>query len=323
MVDYAYAGDLQGNLWRFDLIETGAAEGVAGDPFARTSVTTINSDFKIAYGGNPLFTARDADTLTAKRQAITIQPSLVRHPSGYGYLVLLGTGKYFENSDANVNNSRAMTLYGVWDRKTKRQATTTSTARATDRTNLGAQQFTSQINSALIGDEDQSAVNDIKLLSQNQIEWYNDGATDLVADTSVKRWGWKLNLAVSNNLTGEMIVNNMAARGQTLFVTSLTPNQDPCKAGAETWLYAISAYTGGRTKYNVLDLNNDKIVNSKDTYNKTDVVSGVRFPAIGGFTLAPGNKVYGSDGANDPGTVGDDPNTTGRQSWHIVPEEYQ
>ncbi|WP_154067092.1 pilus assembly protein [Pseudomonas sp. CC6-YY-74] len=325
LVDYAYAGDLQGNLWRFDLIKAGAAEGIAGDPFARSSVTTnINSDFKIAYGGNPLFTARDADPITAKRQAITIQPSLVRHPSGYGYLVLIGTGKYFENSDANVDTSRAMTLYGVWDRKTKRQATIAGTARATDRTKLGAQQFTSQDDSAEFANEDQIEVNAIRLLSQNQIKWYKDTATDLVDDTSVDRWGWKLNLAVNNSLTGEMIVNNMAARGQTLFVTSLTPNQDPCKAGADTWLYGISAYTGGRTKYNVLDLNNDQIVNSKDTYGSAkDVVSGVRFPAIGGFTLAPGNKIYGSDGANDPGTVGDDPNTAGRQSWHIVPEEFQ
>ncbi|MDO9625826.1 MAG: PilC/PilY family type IV pilus protein [Pseudomonas sp.] len=324
VVDYAYAGDLQGNLWRFDLIKTDSAASTTSDPFARSTVTTINSDLKIAYGGKPLFTARDADAITAKRQAITIQPSLVRHPSGYGYLVLFGTGKYFENSDANVDNSRAMTLYGVWDRQTKRQTTTTGTARATDRTKLGAQQFTSQVNNAVIGDEDQSAVNDIRLLSQNQIEWYNAGTTNFTADTSVKHWGWKLNLAVNNNLTGEMIVNNMAARGQTLFVTSLTPNQDPCKAGADTWLYGVSAYTGGRTKFNVLDLNNDQIVNSKDTYGSAnDVVSGVRFPAIGGFTLAPGNKIYGSDGANDPGTVGDDPNTTGRQSWHIVPEEFQ
>jgi len=49
----------------------------------------------------------------------------------------------------------------------------------------------------------------------------------------------------------------------------------------------------------------------------------MRFPALGGFTLAPGNQVFGSDGASAPATVGDDPNSSGRQSWHIVPEKYQ
>ena len=119
-----------------------------------------------------------------------------------------------------------------------------------------------------------------------------------------------------------MIINNMTASGSILFLSSLTPNQDPCKAGADTWLYAVDAYTGGRTRFNVLDLNSDQIVDTMDEYNG-DIVSGMHFPALGGFTLAPGNLVFGSDGAYDPTTVGDDPNSRGRQSWHIIPEKYQ
>lgn len=338
VVDYAYAGDLQGNLWRFDLLPTNASS-TATDPFSRklpeVAATTVN-DFKIAYGDKPIFTARDSKSGQQKRQAITIQPSLVRHPTGYGYLVLIGTGKYFEGSDANVDTSRSMSLYGIWDRKTKRQTTSASSLLASQRSRLQKQKFTTQANGVTIGDEQQSAVSDIRLLSSESILWYTapnpSGPIDpeyTLKDENVKTWGWALDLAVENTsgaqtLTGEMVVNNMAARGRTLFTSSLTPNQDPCKAGADTWLYGIDAHTGGRTDYNVLDLNNDKIVSSKDTYGTSkDVVSGVRFPAVGGFTLAPGNKVYGSAGASDPGTVGDDPNSSGRQSWHIVPEELQ
>lgn len=331
LVDYAYAGDLQGNMWRFDLVPTTTAT-LTGDPFARGTFTTTVNDFKLGYGGNPLFTARDSKTGVLKRQAITIQPSLVRHPSTLGYLVLFGTGKYIESSDANVDTSRAMTIYGVWDRNTKRQATSTSTARATDRSKTQNQNFTAQIDNAVIGEDGQTDINDIRLLSQNTVKWrkdYNaanpsDPANDADNDASVNLWGWSLDLSVNNQLFGEMVINNMAARGQTLFLSSLTPNQDPCAAGADTWLYAIDAYTGGRTQYNVLDLNNDKVVSSKDTYGANkDIVSGRRFPAIGGFTLAPGNQVYGSDGATDPATVGDDPNNSGRQSWHIIPEDFQ
>lgn len=342
LVDYAYAGDIQGNLWRFDLVATSDSpsneylneEGVpisTNDPFNRNlpevKATSVN-DFKLAYGDKPLFTARDAKADSGKRQAITIQPSLVRHPTSYGYLVLVGTGKYFEHSDANVDTSRAMTLYGIWDRQTKRQSTGTNSLVATDRSKLQGQAFSTQQDNASFSDADGqvSATRDIRLLSNNLPKWYKDPVNgqpiNTKDDQNVNHWGWALDMAVGNSLTGEMIINNMTASGSILFLSSLTPNQDPCQAGAETWLYAVDAFSGGRTRFNVLDLNADKTISQYDEYAGS-VVSGMRFPALGGFTLAPGNNIFGSDGAADPATVGDDPNSRGRQSWHIIPEEYQ
>ena len=332
LADYAYAGDLQGNLWRFDLVKSVSStpENPVSDPFSRTVQTNVTTDhFTIAYGGKPLFTARDSggtDANPSARQSITIQPSLVRHPTRLGYLVLFGTGKYFETSDANVDTSRVMTLYGIWDRNTKAQATSESTATAEKRSTLATQQFTNQHDGATVGVEGNQAVNDIRILSQEPISWYNAPAAgeslNYEDDNNVAKWGWALDLKVGNTQLGEMIVNNMAASGGTLFYSSLTPNIDPCADGADTWFYAVDAYTGGRTKYNVLDLSKDGIVNATDAFS-SNVVSGVRFPALGGFNLAPGNKVFGSDGANDPATVGDDPNSNGRQSWHIIPEEFK
>lgn len=331
LVDYAYAGDLQGNLWRFDLVKTSGSSDTptSGDPFARTNdevASTTKNDFKLAYGEKPLFVASDAD---GKRQPITIQPSLVRHPGSHGYLVLVGTGKYFEHSDANVNTSRAMTLYGIWDRNTKRQATYATTLRAEERDNLLMQSFRAEEkNAAFMGAEEAvTATRDIRLLSSEVPQWYKTPAEgqpplDTRNDVNVNHWGWALDMAVGSKLEGEMIINNMTASGSILFLSSLTPNQDPCQAGADTWLYAVDAFSGGRTRFNVLDLNADKIVDKLDQYTN-NVVSGMRFPALGGFTLAPGNQVFGSDGAADPATVGDDPNSSGRQSWHIVPEKYQ
>jgi len=329
LVDYAYAGDLQGNLWRFDLVRDFASEETS-DPFSRTNpevANTSKNDFKLAYGGKPLFTARDSKDIS--RQPITIQPSLVRHPSSHGYLVLVGTGKYFEHSDANVDTSRAMTLYGIWDRNTKRQTTSATTLRAEERENLLMQSFsTEEKNAAFMSAEEAvTATRDIRLLSSKVPQWYKTPAEgqpplDTRNDENVNQWGWALDMSVGSTLEGEMIINNMTASGSILFLSSLTPNQDPCQAGADTWLYAVDAFSGGRTRFNVLDLNADKIVDKLDQYTN-NVVSGMRFPALGGFTLAPGNQVFGSDGAADPATVGDDPNSSGRQSWHIVPEKYQ
>lgn len=332
LADYAYAGDLQGNIWRFDLVPSSTEEDEpAADPFNRNldAFDNLTADvFELAYGGKPLFVARDGN---GKRQAITIQPSLVRHPTNYGYLVLVGTGKYFENSDANVDTSRAMTIYGIWDRKTRRQATNANTLKELTRNDLQKQAFEYQDNSATIGEGEQSATHAIRLLSQHTVKWYRDleeGENfDLRDDSFVDRWGWRLDLAVENSsggqtLEGEMVVNNMSARGRTLFASSLTPNEDPCNAGADTWLYGINAHTGGRTPYNVLDLNNDRMVDNKDTYGANNaVVSGRRFEAPGGFTLAPGGLVFGT--SSSPATVGSDLDKSPRQSWHIIPEDFQ
>ncbi|WP_446916514.1 PilC/PilY family type IV pilus protein, partial [Klebsiella pneumoniae] len=67
VTDYAYAGDLRGNLWRFDLT-----------------------------GNNPtatrIFTATSPE---GQAQPITMQPVVADHPEGkVGSVVYFGTGKY-------------------------------------------------------------------------------------------------------------------------------------------------------------------------------------------------------------------------------------
>lgn len=91
-VRYAYAGDLQGNMWRFDF--TGATPWSG----ARTSST-------------PLFTAKDDSN---NRQPITEQPKVVFAPGG-GYVVLFGTGKYVEDADAAAGNFKTQSFYAVLD----------------------------------------------------------------------------------------------------------------------------------------------------------------------------------------------------------------
>jgi type IV pilus assembly protein PilY1 len=88
----AYAGDLAGNLWRFDLS--------SADP----------AQWRVGFAGLPLFTARDA---AGKPQAITAAPEYLAHPQG-GLLVLSGTGRLFEDQD--LGDIQVQALYGLWDR---------------------------------------------------------------------------------------------------------------------------------------------------------------------------------------------------------------
>jgi type IV pilus assembly protein PilY1 len=80
----AYAGDLQGNLWRFDL-------------------STLKA--------HRIFTARRADGTT---QPIAHAPKVVHAPGG-GYLILFATGKLIEESDLLPSSFARQSMYAIHD----------------------------------------------------------------------------------------------------------------------------------------------------------------------------------------------------------------
>ncbi len=89
---YAYAGDLQGNMWKFDL--TGASSTWTGSTNARV-----------------LFIAKNN---TSQRQAITVAPLVSLNQVG-GYQITFGTGKFIEPKDSLAATAQVQSLYSVWD----------------------------------------------------------------------------------------------------------------------------------------------------------------------------------------------------------------
>ncbi len=83
-VDYCYAGDIDGKLWKFDI------SGTATSSWTSTLLYT-----------------------TSPAQAITMAPSLSTHPNG-GVMVNFGTGKMFLTSDT-TDNTTIYYAYGIWD----------------------------------------------------------------------------------------------------------------------------------------------------------------------------------------------------------------
>ncbi|TYT75083.1 PilC/PilY family type IV pilus protein [Desulfobotulus mexicanus] len=102
--DWVYAGDLKGNLWKFDISS------------GRKDLWDVY--FKSGTESKPLFTGRggswsgDGSNLT-HAQPVTTKPGIARHCSGVGYMVVWGTGKYLHESD--ISDFDQQTLYGVWD----------------------------------------------------------------------------------------------------------------------------------------------------------------------------------------------------------------
>ncbi len=93
-----FAGDLKGNLWKFDL----------------SSSNSNQWDVAFGQGNNrdPLFLATGPNNET---QPITARPTVGSHPNG-GSIVLFGTGKYLENADNQVPNpAPVQSFYGIRD----------------------------------------------------------------------------------------------------------------------------------------------------------------------------------------------------------------
>jgi len=84
-IDVVYAGDLEGNMWRFDV----------------SNLSSPSSDI--------LFTAKDSSN---NPQPITSAPLVTRHPNT-GYMIGFATGKYLELSD--ISTTATQTIYGIWD----------------------------------------------------------------------------------------------------------------------------------------------------------------------------------------------------------------
>jgi type IV pilus assembly protein PilY1 len=93
ITDYVYAGDLQGNVWRFDLTNSDPAHWAAG--------------------ATPLFTAQSGQPITSQLLAISIN-SVGSPPR---MMIEFGTGQRTQITNLAPEQfvSGTQTLYGVWD----------------------------------------------------------------------------------------------------------------------------------------------------------------------------------------------------------------
>lgn len=287
IADFVYAGDLQGNLWRFDLIGTGALNAVA-----------TASSYRVAFGNKPLYAAKGSDVSTAPVQSITAPPAVVAHPSATGAIVIFGTGRYFATADKTSTDLQ--TLYGIWDKQIT-GGTTASTPNLA-RSSLQAQTITTEDDNATFGTVNAG----IRIVSNTPVDW-------------TAKNGWYLDLAVGSSLLGERLTDPMAVFGSVLFASTRTPSTDVCTPGITGWTYGIDPTTGGRTSFSVFNLSKTGTITDNDKYSST-VVSAFATVA-GGFALTPavansGYVTLTNNGETKLAYTG--ALTSGRQSWRLI-----
>jgi type IV pilus assembly protein PilY1 len=281
-IDRAYAGDLQGNMWAFDL---------SGN---------TSSSWVLAHNDLPLFTTDGTD------QPITTKPTLSFHPSEItieeigsvtsvtanepNIMVFFGSGQYLAKPDIDSWNTDPTSpiknhFYGVWDR-------------GDDTADSALSRSSDLITQTL--STDTFASGDFRVLTDNSVD-YNT------------KYGWHIELPDG----GERIITNPIVRGKVVFFISSVPSNDPCDGGGYSYRFGVDLETGGTANSPVFDTNNDGIVDESDDSNASNAAGVLlddgQFASGGDQTQTEGEQILASGEIKD---LPDLPSPkTGRFSW--------
>ena len=261
IIDAVYAGDLQGNMWKFDLS------------------ATAPTGWSLGNGGNPLFTATRT---TGIAQPITAQPVIGAHPDG-GVLVFFGTGRYLTGPD--VTNLEVQSFYAIWDKP--------SSSTTVLRSSLVQQSITEEIVSTRSNCTDDTATPANECLITYARENCTDdtltpvnecavtypyslrGTSSATVDYTSKR-GWYMDLLpLSGTAAGERVISSALLKLDRIIFLTAIPSTDPCSPGGTSWLMEVDFKTGGATAVSSFDLNNDDKFDAKDTLPSNNTASGV------------------------------------------------
>lgn len=286
IVDYIYAGDLLGNMWKFNV-----------------DSPNVN-DWDVAYYSSgdpqPLFT-------TEANQPITSQPQATFHPDNLsGFMIFFGTGKYLEINDNDPFYQPTQAFYGIWDKNL-------STLTAFDSDDLVEQTIENQYFQSFDTDNDTIADEDYELrdVSSNPIDFSSD-------------MGWKMNLlpqkvegADNVDNFGERQVSNAIVRNGRVIFTTLVPSSVECEFGGKSFLMELDFRSGGALGYPAFDLNSDGEYDSDDT-NASGRASDVGImPTVSILANGAEDVAFGSGASGDIDVIELSVGNTayGRQSW--------
>lgn len=279
-VDYVYAGDLLGHIWKFDLTE-----------FFQSGKG------KVAYN-SPLFVAQThGDNPT--RQPITSMIEVADSQNGEGNMLYFGTGRLFNQEERGLNQQE--TFYAVWDNP--RYFEDGIVSLPMNRASTTGYKYVQYV-SIPLADKDATLNDGGKgsiLRDENRfgdlrgIQRYQDSTTSTaylacnldnscLSDDGIM--GWAMDFPPAKNDKNKKIpaLERVIDRGQVfenaIYFSSFTPNQgkngESCDTkqktvGGEGRFYSLNRFTGNYLAKSPFDLNND---NKRDEKDSIKVSSG-------------------------------------------------
>lgn len=296
-VDYIFAGDLQGNLWKFDV----------------SSTTPAN--WTNASNRRVLMIANDGSSTIGNLQPITSKAVVAKHITGTGYTVNFGTGKYLENTDTS-GTFLTQSFYGIWDKNdgTGENPVSNQTVVST----AGTVGIRNQLMKQWVY---QNATNGAGVVFRvNTNHQPNYTAANRTGDTIVEpdatstvtttppQLGWYFDFPGTTPptftpITGERSVFTPLLISGKLIFTSLIPSTAACTGGGDSFFMVLNNQTGGRFNDSPFDVNGDGAFTSADKITiggSTYAVSGAK-SAIG-ITPTP-TIIAGGSGSTGSGTI--------------------
>jgi type IV pilus assembly protein PilY1 len=239
-VDFIYAGDLKGNVWKFNV--------------SQNNTNQWDVDFKSGTTPQPFFIAKDrlgvAQPITAQ---ITISKNFVTTDINVGKrFIIFGTGSYFRTGDPN--DLQIQTWYGLIDEGS--QITSIRDGTTQEFNNLKKR-----------------TVEEEGTLTDRPVRAFSVAVAN---DMSGKN-GWYFDLTKENGTAeGERIVTSSKVYSfaePTLLASSIIPVVDPCVPGGKGFVNAINPFTGARLGLGFFDVNGNG--NFTDDTINTVLVSSI------------------------------------------------
>ena len=269
VADAAYAADLFGNVWRFNLRDLDEAPV-------------------------KLFTAKDANGRT---QPITAPIAVAPHPTAAGTLLLFGTGYLLGRHEPDFESQMPQTFYGIWDDGSD-QFIDGQLGRVAG-VNGGSAPLQAQ-GFVDLSEFTQDATN--KNVSEGRV------TTDNGVDWTTQR-GWYLDLpypkpgSSSGPPTAERVTTRAQVRGNRVVFASTVPGDDPCEAGGGySWVNALDLRDGSRLSVTPFDFNQDFAFGIDDLFEVSE--NGATVTVTGSSIRVLGSSVYSSLATIDLGADG-------------------
>ncbi|MFV8784179.1 pilus assembly protein [Microbulbifer sp. SA54] len=228
IVDWVYAGDVQGNMWSFDLCNR-------QDETLCDSGDNADAGWGLAYGsGNPLFTTGTANA----REPITTAPRIARNTDntvaangGFpNLLVFFGSGQYLNTTD--LQDTQGTAYYAVWDKGSF---------------NLDSENLAIRTLGVERG---------LRTIDGLPVNWSADYGWKIeLADGSA---------GVTSTVGGERVIVESHLMGSVAFFNTAIPSTATCSSGGTGWLMSVDLFSGLAPKIPVFDANNDGEIDSTD-----------------------------------------------------------
>jgi len=224
-VDFVYAGDLQGNLWKFDC--------QSSDPNQwRVFFEHVHDNQP-----SPFFQARASN---GQVQPILIRPEVIRHCDSRfeGYLILWGTGKYLEQQD--IYDKSIQSLYCIWDWSDYWQNQRNMVLSDVRHMYLGPFKNAELQNHPENRKPDHTPSN-VTLQKRTILQEKNSPHSINWDPTAAQSYvGWFMDMP-----KGERVLFPFTYLGEKLvIVNTFVPNHSPCQNGGTSHVYLIDACNG-------------------------------------------------------------------------------